>query len=440
MYPTRCPQAVFRTPRWANFAQGPDTIINALRFQSSLVFSLLCAAALINALAASANAVPLGYSAQTVMFAENGNLQNPDVNAFNNGADYTLKFFVPHPGNPSLRQTSLVIDEPDAAVQIPLGTLPSDLMSVASDVNDARAVVGTSFDENEQPNFGVRDAFVFPFGGAITMLPRVDHGGEAHAINSQNVVVGHSFSDSAGNHVVATRWTFDGALWNVENLGNFGEASAKAIDINDQGQMLVLADSRSLVVDGENVTELPAALSPFALNNLGQVLGFNGLLFDPSAPGDGLIDTGLAFSRDFNNSGQIVGSIAGEGYLWENGILTRLDDLVIQPSVDVTDPHWINDNGQILTRTASGFSNPAVLLTPVPEPSTITMLLVGGLIAACVVVRRIRSPAREYRFPDCRRRPSRPLIQPKCRLPTRGCTVQACRLQNCSRDSDANGP
>src|SRR5205823_2807582 len=78
-------------------------------------------------------------------------------------------------------------------------------------------------------------------------------------------------------------------------------------------------------------------------------------------------------------------------YLYENGVMQDLNNL-IDPSSgwELTDAS-INDSGEI---AASGFSQGqtrATLLTPLPEPST---LMIFTLLGSISVIRRARISAR----------------------------------------------
>ena len=90
---------------------------------------------------------------------------------------------------------------------------------------------------------------------------------------------------------------------------------------------------------------------------------------------------------DINNSGQIVGHARTDGgtgpraVLWENGVFYDLNDLIPADSgYELHIASAINDEGQIAAiAEIMGGTYRAVLLTPVPEPATLSLLALGGL-------------------------------------------------------------
>jgi len=86
-----------------------------------------------------------------------------------------------------------------------------------------------------------------------------------------------------------------------------------------------------------------------------------------------------------NNSGQVVGYSNGRPFLYNGGVMTNLNDLIDQASGwTLNEANAINDSGQIV---GIGMDmNRALLLTPTPEPTTLGLLALGGLL----VLRRRR--------------------------------------------------
>jgi probable HAF family extracellular repeat protein len=163
-------------------------------------------------------------------------------------------------------------------------------------------------------------------------------------------------------------------LWNattggITNLGTLGKSEGAATAINSVGQVVGWIDTDLFVIWtqtggmrdlghlGAGVTNSPA------INDLGQVVG----------------------SYDLTNGG-------GSSFIWSQ--TTGMRDL--KSLVDSSANGWslgrpmsINDAGQIVGVgiDLSGF-NEAFLLTPLPEPSTLILLAVGGLAVVLTVLRR----------------------------------------------------
>jgi probable HAF family extracellular repeat protein len=108
---------------------------------------------------------------------------------------------------------------------------------------------------------------------------------------------------------------------------------------------------------------------------------------------------GCSVGLALNNKGDVVGwsgwsnatMLLGEhAFLYANEHMVDLNDL-INPALGVTlyAPTGINDQGQIVANGGYGLAIPLrpFLLTPVPEPGTLT-LLATALLALGVCVRR----------------------------------------------------
>jgi probable HAF family extracellular repeat protein len=156
--------------------------------------------------------------------------------------------------------------------------------------------------------------------------------------------------------------------------------------------------------------DLGVSLFPLAINNVGQVVGegVGGASLWTST--GGMQDLGdlpgqqnYSYATDINDAGQIIGNTFDEtsgrhtgAFLWTStagmqGITTLLDS-----SGDgwfIEEVYGINNAGQI---AAYGRSSPsdryhhALLLTPIPEPSTLAMVSCGLAIVAVVGLHRGR--------------------------------------------------
>ena len=103
---------------------------------------------------------------------------------------------------------------------------------------------------------------------------------------------------------------------------------------------------------------------------------------------------GIGEARALNDLDQVVGNATNEqfiqtGFLWEKGNLYKLEDLLnggINWQIG-----WgfsINNSGQILAVGYNGTSSDYLLLNPVPEPATASILIL--LICAAIFRRHVR--------------------------------------------------
>ncbi len=188
-------------------------------------------------------------------------------------------------------------------------------------------------------------------------------------INNLGQVVGFSpdVIDGKFQQYRAVLWDSDG---NVEDLGINGFANG----INDQGQ----------IVGSESTPEGDRA---FLLNSttgdkidLG-VLGTNSQGISSSA------------ASKINNISQVIGSSSSSSgnvaFIWENGVLSNLNDLIpadsgwiLDSATDISDTGYIVGNGRLNGQTRAFFLTPQS--KSVPEP-TVTL---GLLAVAAFGVRR----------------------------------------------------
>jgi len=95
----------------------------------------------------------------------------------------------------------------------------------------------------------------------------------------------------------------------------------------------------------------------------------------------GTLGGSLSVGRGINNAGQVAGYSntspgAYHAFLYSNGQMMDLNDLIDAPGISLTSATAINDRGQIV---ANGTSSQipalaAFLLTPIPEPGTWALL------------------------------------------------------------------
>ncbi len=316
-----------------------------------------------------------------------------------------------------------------------LGALPdaNSMVSLAYGINNTGQVVGVSYGFYGPP----RDAFIWgngeitklaSFGGDVTWAYGINDLGHvvghedlvgailwqngtptplgnlpgasdsiAYAINSSGQAVGSSYR--AGGGTTPILWQ-DGQI--VDLIPGQLMAYAEAHDINESGQIVGAAGldtvgiAQAFLWEDGNVIDLGTlpGLPPNhdhearAINDLGQVVGHAGdhgfIWQDGEMSPLGTIPGGIGtIPYDINNAGQVVGADPiHSAILWENGVIVDLHNLIPSNSGwELVRATSINDLGCIV---GYGY-NPSgdergFLLTPIPEPATLT-LLAFGLVA-----------------------------------------------------------
>lgn len=204
----------------------------------------------------------------------------------------------------------------------------------------------------------------------------------AYGINKTGYVVGYSSKSGETTHgqtSVPFIWSQDKGMVSLGSLG--GLYNNEAADVNDVGQVV----GTSTVDDG---------------------MSFHAFLWTETT---GMIDLGAGLPRSYayaiNNRGQVVGAV-GDYLLTTHAALWDTDgsviDLGVLPGDDYSYAYGINDAGQIVgysTSNTTGMSH-AVLWEPIPEPSSIFVLVCGLSILAAT--RRTRTDRKITRRPKLR--------------------------------------
>lgn len=242
-----------------------------------------------------------------------------------------------------------------------LGTL-GGYISYATSVNDAGEVVGQSTTGNFDPNIGApTHAFLWSNGSMTDLGTLGGRESAAQDINNVSQVAGFA---STGSAYHAFLWT----AGSMQDLGSLDGGDSFAYALNDAG----------LVVGYSYVGASSANHAFFWTTETGMV-------------DIGTLGGRSSFAISVNNNGQIVGTstTAATEYGQHAFVWTAAEGMVdLNNLIDPTSgwtivaPGDINESGQILgVGYSATYGYQAVLLTPVPEPETYAMMLMGlGLV------------------------------------------------------------
>jgi probable HAF family extracellular repeat protein len=270
-----------------------------------------------------------------------------------------------------------------------LGTLGGN-SSFANGISPTGAVVGMS----DLAGSNAFHAFLYS-GGKMTDLGTF--GGaysSATAVNAAGQVVGQA--DLAGRGLVETHaFLYSGGT--MHDLGTLGGRNSGATGINAAGQVVGWSD-------------LSGAVHAFLysggkMHNLGALGGDSSYATAANALRQAHAQDGVdivSYATAVNDLGQVVGiSRTGKGtmdpFLYTGGRMIDLNSLLPPGSpFTLTSADGINDAGQIIAGSSDGRS---FLLTPgnvgvVPEPTSLTLLALGGVALAGCAWRRKRAAVR----------------------------------------------
>ena len=296
--------------------------------------------------------------------------------------------------------------------------------SCATSINDAGHIVGTyimngnmhgfSYDNHVMSELGQN---VVPF--SINNIGQIacKIGQEAYLLDTGVFTsIGNAYpfdindlSQIAGASQGIFVSNFKATLWNeglVTELDTFFDdpGPSFATAINNDGQVVGYSHGSGVITaflwkNGTISNIAGPRTTAEDINNVGQITGTH-YVGDLNSSGDeiqhvylwnngAITDLGQGYSAAINDSGIIVGHSIEEDYsdrsalVWRNGISYKLEDLIVDGFIwdRLLDAQDINNFGQIVGTGIINGQTHAFLLTPIPEPATLGLLLVGsGLI------------------------------------------------------------
>jgi probable HAF family extracellular repeat protein len=270
-----------------------------------------------------------------------------------------------------------------------------------TDINNRTEIVGSvvPVGSSKHLSFLYRNGHLMDLGTELGALD-VD----TRAINDH----GHAVGSADGRP-----FFFDGNTSRYLNFNVFGTVVPN--DINNAGAIAgnLEGTSEAFIYQDGRLTHLPSLGGGVsyanALNESGQVVGRSLASDERMKPVLFQNGTVVALApqgnegeaRDINDKGWIVGNVLNSiflntGFLYHDGSMHDLNDLLLPRFADrvqIFSANEINESGQILVRgswlTGPHRGNQPLLLTPIPEPATVVLMLVGlGIVGAAATWRR----------------------------------------------------
>jgi probable HAF family extracellular repeat protein len=297
-------------------------------------------------------------------------------------------------------------------------------------INDSGQTVGSSAISITGGISGQLRPIIVPSGGTMTSLGSLGGGyGFANGINNLGQVAGLSTLGDG-----STTQAFLYSSGTMTDLGSFAGTSdySDAYGINNHTQVVGVSTSngiaRGFIWQSGTMTDLgdlqggAGATRAYAINSLSQVVGETTVAGSPVGhaflwQSGNMTDLGVvpgtdsSYALGINDNGFVVGrsynATSGVAFIWDGADGIR--DL--NALLDSSGTGWtlegatgINGSGQICGYgiNPSGRTD-AFLLTPVPEPSTLALLGLGGICAICVFARRSVSARVDFFFSSCKR-------------------------------------
>jgi probable HAF family extracellular repeat protein len=281
----------------------------------------------------------------------------------------------------------------DGSVMFDLGTL-GGTQSIATSINKFGQIAGWANVNGDTTNHAV----VWNGSDITDLNPLGSNHSAAYGINDLGKVVGYqsSFLNTA-------------TIWDMGVATELGIGIAQGI--NNSGVVVGYqydGYAQAVTWNGTDTTILSNNSFANAINDTNQVVGMqmaisneiyvDGVVGNPATLWDGGVATYLGYlggtqssGLDINNLGEIVGYSFGTGnskqyaFLWRDGVITDLNSLLDLSTIDagwsLSIARAINNNGWIVGDAYNSRTNEthAFLLsvTPVPEPESYAMMLMG---------------------------------------------------------------
>jgi len=248
-----------------------------------------------------------------------------------------------------------------------------------------------------------QDSFLRDSSGAYTQIQYPGRSATvALGINNFGTVVGDTWNPATSSYIGFIR-TSDGQFSNFIYPGAVGPTGGMQVNgINDSGVILGLYEVTA--TDAGSFIRSPTGEFPpfryindprtyaYGINNLGQISGqssFGSFLRNADGSYVSIGVPGATETQAFglNDVGQITGLYAAGGV---HGFVRGADGVfrtVDVPGAQTTQPWDINDLGQVVGIATFNGTQFGFIATPVPEPSTLALLAVGG-VSICLIVRR----------------------------------------------------
>ena len=205
-----------------------------------------------------------------------------------------------------------------------------------------------------------------------------------------------------------------GFIWENGIMRDIGAPVPTGVDvyafaINDSGQVVGAANDHAYIWENEHFTDL-GALSGLPssqaedVNQYGQAVGYsadwNALLQHPTLWKNGaIVDLGFlpgmtyGLANSISAQTQVVGKIAASyfamdtlshAFIWESGQIRDLNDMIGPNSGWIfRDAAAVNDSGVIVGWGYLANDRHSFMLTPLPEPTSFSLLAFGILLPFC---------------------------------------------------------